>query len=131
MFFNPGALKFFRQLYRKVYNTGLRCRCKEKKMKNILDAAGPNESGTETFTTLLEHPKATIELILSNAVENGQWYEQPQDEWVLLIEGDATLQFEDGLLKQLATGEHLFIPAYKRHRVKQTSKNARWLAVHL
>ena len=62
-----------------------------------------------------------------------QWYDQPGDEWVVLLSGRATLRWEDGALCELAPGGWLLIPAHVRHRVEATSMDPPcvWLAVNV
>lgn len=62
----------------------------------------------------------------------GFWYDQAQNEWVLLLQGQAELTWEDGSVVSLQKGEWLFIPAHMRHRVSWTSSEPPciWLAVH-
>ncbi len=86
--------------------------------------------GTETITELLEHKNVTINRIVSNRVENGQWYDQEEDEWLILLEGAALLLVDDEE-KRLKAGDTLFIPAHELHRVISTSENALWITVHI
>lgn len=63
----------------------------------------------------------------------GQWYDQPRDEWVLVVQGRAGLAFEGGeRLVVLNPGDHLFIPAHRRHRLAWTDPlgTTVWLALH-
>ena len=62
----------------------------------------------------------------------GFWYDQDRDEWVVLLQGQARLAWEDGRSKELKPGDWIFIPAHERHRVEWTSKETAciWLAVH-
>lgn len=62
----------------------------------------------------------------------GTWYDQPDTEWVVLLQGQATLRFEKEGLRALQAGDFLTIPAGSRHRVEWTSSDpaAIWLAVH-
>ena len=89
--------------------------------------------GTEQFQTLLETGSVRIERILSNshASPDGFWYDQAGDEWVVVLRGGATLEFDPGIPRSLAAGDHLFIPRHTRHRVAETSPDTIWLAVHL
>ncbi|MCX6051729.1 MAG: cupin [Campylobacterales bacterium] len=88
------------------------------------------KKGCESFETLFDNEKVKIEKILSNELIDGQWYEQNDDEWVILLQGNASLEFED-YTKELACGNYVFIPKQTKHRVLKTSKNAIWLAVHI
>jgi cupin 2 domain-containing protein len=61
------------------------------------------------------------------------WYDQEHDEWVLVLQGQARLLFEEGHeIVDLAPGDWLNIPAHARHRVAWTDPGERtiWLAVH-
>lgn len=94
----------------------------------------PNPHATqETFTTLLEKSGVKIERIASNAQASaaGFWYDQPQDEWVMMVRGKAVLEVQEQSPLTLKTGDYLHIPAHTRHRVAETSADCLWLAVHL
>jgi cupin 2 domain-containing protein len=86
----------------------------------------------EVFDTLLCRGPVRIERILSSAEPDPVLYDQPQDEWVLLLEGHATL-WVAGEALELGPGDHLFIPARTPHRVVRTSREppCLWLAVHI
>ena len=60
----------------------------------------------------------------------GEWYDQPNAEWVLLARGTAVLEFEAGERVALAAGDHLQIPPHARHRVEAVSVDAVWVALH-
>ena len=95
----------------------------------------PLTGGEERFDTLLTGDGVRIERILSTgqATPPGQWYDQDNDEWVVLLQGEAELSFDDGSRRRLAAGDPLFVPAHQRHRVEYTSgaPPCIWLAVHL
>lgn len=84
----------------------------------------------ERFDTLLTHRQLVIERIVSSADLTPHTYVQPQDEWVVLLQGEAVLQV-DGEAITLAAGDHLFLPAGTPHSVERASAGALWLAVHL
>lgn len=86
----------------------------------------------EVITTLLENEKIRIETIVSygNASPDDFWYCQNEDEWVLLTNGKAQIQFEDEFV-DLCKDDHMLIPAYKKHRVSYTSDDAEWLCVFI
>ena len=55
------------------------------------------------------------------------------NEWVIVLKGSATLQFEqEPAARSLGVGDYVFIPARKRHRVEWTEPQQPtvWLAVH-
>ena len=59
------------------------------------------------------------------------WYDQPGDEWVIVLRGSATLAFADGKSVDLSAGDYLEIARHVRHRVARTADETIWLAVHL
>ena len=92
------------------------------------DAASPLEG--ERFDTLLRHRNLVVERIVSSAAIAAQEYIQTQDEWVVLIQGEAVLEVA-GEPTSLKSGDYLFLPAGVPHTVLRTSPGALWLAVHL
>ncbi len=74
-----------------------------------------------------------IERIVSHghASPEGFWYDQDQDEWVVVLKGQARLRFQDGQI-ELKPGDFVNIPARKKHRVEWTTPHEPtiWLAVH-
>jgi cupin 2 domain-containing protein len=84
----------------------------------------------ERIDVLVERGGTVIEHILSSAAVEPVAYDQDHDEWVLVVEGSATLEVE-GAPVDLAAGDWLLLRAHQRHRVLATSAGTRWLAVHL
>ena len=72
-----------------------------------------------------------VEKIVSKAYSNGEWYDQPEDELVFLLDGNATLEFANGAIVELQKGDFLKIEKHKRHRVLKTSENPQcvWLTL--
>ncbi len=92
-------------------------------------------SGDEVFETLLRTDCLTLERIVSTgqATAAGTWLDQDRDEWVLLVSGEAALHLEgDAEAKTLRAGDHVLIPAGRRHRVEWTAagRETVWLALH-
>jgi YbgC/YbaW family acyl-CoA thioester hydrolase len=96
---------------------------------NLFDEAAPPHAA-ERFDTLLRHRNLLIERIVSSAAAPPRRYVQPQDEWVLMLRGEAALAL-DGKPLRLASGDHAFLPAGTPHTVERVSEGALWLAVHL
>jgi cupin 2 domain-containing protein len=92
----------------------------------------PRPATGEAFEELLRRRNLVIERIASSGHPEPVLYDQVQDEWVLLLQGEATLELAGEAL-ELGPGDHLFIPAHTPHRVLRTSQQPRclWLAVHL
>ena len=89
----------------------------------------------EVFEKLLSTSHFKLERIVSTgqATLPGEWYDQEQDEWVILLKGSAGLLFEDKKEVQvLQPGDYVHIPAHLRHRVEWTdaSQPTVWLALH-
>lgn len=98
-------------------------------MGNLYEDALPPATG-ERFDTLLSHQGLVIERIVSTSRIESQEYLQEQDEWVLLLTGEATLEVA-GRKVPLKAGDYLFLPARTPHTVQRVSDGALWLAVHL
>ena len=92
------------------------------------DAQTPREG--ERLETILSHRNVVIERIISSANVSPHEYVQDQDEWVLLLKGEAVIQMADESIS-LKSGDYLFLPANAPHTVERTSEGAMWLAVHL
>ena len=90
----------------------------------------------EVVELLYRHSGLRIERIVSTGqtTPEGQWYDQEDDEWVLVVEGAARLQIEgEARERELAPGDWLLLPAYCRHRVTWTRSEPPtiWLAIHI
>ena len=96
---------------------------------NLFTDAAPPQRG-ERFEALVSHKNLVIERIISSAAIAPQEYIQLQDEWVLLVRGEATLRVA-GEIVPLKPGDYLFLPAGVAHTVERASEGAMWLAVHL
>lgn len=88
----------------------------------------------ELFEPLIPDCGVLIERIISKGqvTPQGQWYDQERDEWVALLQGQATLSFEDGRILNMREGDFVLIAAHEKHRVEHTSTDPAciWLAVH-
>jgi cupin 2 domain-containing protein len=87
----------------------------------------------EFLEVLLETPDIRVERILSrgDVTPPGEWYDQEEDEWVLLLLGEAFLEYASGETVTLASGDWILIEAHTRHRVAWTSSDppCLWLTV--
>lgn len=99
------------------------------RISNLFIDADPPPEG-ERFETLLAHKNLIVERIVSSAAIVPTEYVQTQDEWVLMVEGNATLEMA-GEAIELKSGDHRFIPAGTPHTVRRVSEGALWLAIHL
>jgi cupin 2 domain-containing protein len=94
----------------------------------------PGRDAEEAFESILARPGLRIERIVSHghATSADQPCDQDEDEWVLLLAGAARLWLDGEGEVALAPGDHLLIPAHRRHRVTWTLPDGPtiWLAVH-
>lgn len=83
---------------------------------------------------LLESDNVRVERIVSRAAPSpdGYWYDQSEDEWVAVLDGQAVLTVSDTRVS-LSKGDTLFIPAHTRHRVEETSDSpcCLWICVFI
>ena len=90
------------------------------------------DKSEEKFFEIFKNEKIKIEKIVSNGQISPEnfWYEQEENEFVLLLEGFAIVEFEDFEM-ELKKGDCLNIKAMQKHRVKFTSLNEPtiWFAV--
>ncbi len=89
----------------------------------------------EHFATLAQAPGVLIERIVSTGqcTPEGAWLVQDRDEWVVLLQGSATLRLADEPDDTPMTpGDFIHLPANTRHRVECTDVSGPtvWLAVH-
>ena len=100
---------------------------------NIFESI-PSDMGDEIFDVLVEKDALRIERIISKGHQSPSvgWYNQEQDEWVIVLQGAAIITFEDGCDSKLGRGDYLHIPAHTKHKVSWTNPEIEtiWLAVH-
>ncbi len=102
-------------------------------IKNIFESI-PDNLDEEFFELLVQNENVKIERIVSKghtSPESG-WYDQEQNEWVILLKGAAILVFDDGKEVILKEGSFVNIPAHQKHKVQWTDPETEtiWLAVH-
>jgi cupin 2 domain-containing protein len=88
----------------------------------------------ESFDELLRAGTVRIERIVSQGHTSpaAGWYDQEDNEWVLVLEGEGRILFEDGREVTLHKGDFHSIPAHEKHKVSWTDPERLtiWLAVH-
>ena len=86
----------------------------------------------EFFQTIKEKNNIKIERIVSDnhSSPEGFYYNQTEDEFVILLKGSAQITFKDSKSILLNPGDYLIIPALTEHRVDWTSDKEKtvWLA---
>ena len=101
--------------------------------KNFFDNL-PTSLSKELIENIFQTPHVRIERIVSTGQSSppGFWYDQPEGEWVILLRGGATLEFQgESQIQRLVPGDYVYIPPHRKHRVFSTSakKTTVWLAV--
>jgi len=102
-------------------------------VKNLFEGI-PDFLEEERIDGLLETSALRVERIVSRGQASPPdfWYDQEEQEWVLLLRGNAGLRFSgQGDVTVLKPGDFLLIPAHVRHRVEWTApaQETVWLAV--
>ncbi|MCG5500624.1 cupin domain-containing protein [Ectothiorhodospira lacustris] len=102
------------------------------KALNIFDSL-PKDLKSEVFEDIVRSSPVRIERIVSkgHASPDSGWYDQDENEWVMVVEGKASLIFEDGSKCDLSAGDYINIPAHVKHKVAWTDPDeiTVWLAV--
>jgi cupin 2 domain-containing protein len=77
----------------------------------------PASTGGEELLSLFQNAAVTIERIVSHSHDSptGFWYDQPHHEWVMVLRGRATLEFEGIGLTPMKEGDYLLIPGHVKH----------------
>ena len=99
---------------------------------NIFDSL-PKNLSSEVFENIVQSSSVRIERIISKGHRSPDegWYDQDEHEWVMVLQGHAILEFEDGSTCDLSAGDHINIAAHVKHKVIWTDMNQLtiWLAV--
>ena len=94
----------------------------------------PGALPDELFEELMADKGIKIERIVSkgHASPDGFWYDQSENEWVLVVQGAARLRIEgiEGAI-ELTAGTYTNLPAHVKHRVDWTKEDEEtiWLAI--
>ncbi len=92
----------------------------------------PKRLPEELIDYLVVSKDVRIERIVSTGHSSppGFWYDQQENECIIVLQGEATLEFKDKT-QQLIPGDCVLIPARQKHRVSSTSlkEPTVWLAV--
>jgi len=94
----------------------------------------PGKIPDEITELLIKSGEVRIERIISNGQSSPDnfWYDQDENEWVLLLKGHAELLFEEKSKSvSLNSGDYINIPAHVKHKVIKTEKDKPtiWLAI--
>ena len=101
---------------------------------SVLPRMMPHGMPAEMTEILIQSETVRIERIVSagHVTPAGQWYDQEEHEWVVVLQGEGKIQFEGEADEvTLKPGDHLLIAAHQKHRVVATTTEPPtiWLAV--
>ena len=84
----------------------------------------------ELTSVLVESRNIRIERIISTGQVSG-WYNQTETEFVVLLDGNAIIEFESDRTVEMSKGDTVLIKPHERHRVIYTSSEPPcvWLCV--
>lgn len=102
-------------------------------LENLFEIV-PADFSDEQLSELVHADNVRIERIVSKGHTSPAtgWYDQPDNEWVAVLKGEARLAFENGEEAHLTAGSHITIAAHTKHKVVWTTPDTEtiWLAVH-
>ena len=95
---------------------------------NIFDVKNIDKT-KEIVEILKENENVKIEKIISTG-QTTEWMEQEKEEFVMLIQGEAIIEY-DNKKQELRAGDTVIIKKNEKHRVSYTSENPYciWLCV--
>ena len=100
---------------------------------NIFDST-PDEISDELFENIVSGNHIKVERIISKGHSSPKsgWYDQTENEWVIVLEGEAIIELEHQAPVHLVKGSYLNILAHTRHKVSWTHPDMEtiWLAIH-
>ncbi len=93
----------------------------------------PDKLNREFIEELLSTKNFKLERIVSDGQKSPAdfWYDQDENEFVLLLSGSAKISFDNGKIFELNPGDYLIINAHQKHRVDWTSTDQKtfWLTL--
>lgn len=84
----------------------------------------PDDIEKEIFETLVQSDDVKIERIISKGHQSPEsgWYDETRNEWVLVLKGEAIIEYESGEQEKLGEGSFINIPAHTKHRYRGQSQ---------
>lgn len=93
----------------------------------------PDSLPEEVFEDIVSTDTIRIERILSHGHSSPDvgWYDQSENEWVIVLKGQGIIEFENGTTSILNEGDFINIKAGVKHKVQSTAADTVtvWLAV--
>lgn len=88
---------------------------------------------SEVFEVLAQNDNIRIERIISkgHVSPDEGWYDQIENEWIIVLQGSGTICFDTGFEATLEKGDYINIPSRSKHKVSWTDPDAVtiWLAI--
>ncbi|NCS99594.1 cupin domain-containing protein [Candidatus Parcubacteria bacterium] len=85
---------------------------------------------SEKFEELFRNEKIKVKRITSPKDFSSETFESQEDEWVYVISGHANLKIGEEV-KELKTGDSVFIPKNTPNQVVETFEETAWLGIYL
>ena len=102
-------------------------------MKNLFESI-PSDINEEVFSDVMQADNVRIERIVSKGHSSPEfgWYDQAENEWVVVLQGEAIISFDNTEDVHLIPGSYINIPMHKKHKVSWTKPDTEtiWLAVY-
>lgn len=93
----------------------------------------PSDIPNEIFEDIINTGNLRVERIVSmgHSSPDTGWYDQTENEWVIVLSGYGEIEYSNGERKLLKQGDYLHIKAHEKHRVVGTSPDEPtiWLAI--
>jgi cupin 2 domain-containing protein len=83
----------------------------------------PSTIPNELFDDIINTENFRVERIISKGHTSPElgWYDQDENEWVVVLSGYGVIEFIDGVKITLKQGDYINIKAHKKHRVIETA----------
>lgn len=106
----------------------------DKKLRNIFSNV-PENLPDEIIEIISQKQNIKIERIISRGHSSPLdfWYDQENQEFALLLTGEAKLRFEkENNIVHMKSGDYIIIQAHQRHRIEWAipDQDTIWLAIH-
>ena len=101
-----------------------------KNFDNIFTISELAKNDSEIIENILSGKEFRIERIISTG-QISDWFDQADNELVMLLQGSAKIEYETGLVRIVIAGDYFVIKAHEKHKVSYTSENPPciWLCI--
>ena len=101
-----------------------------KNFDNIFTISELAKNDSEIIENILSGKEFRIERIISTG-QISDWFDQADNELVMLLQGSAKIEYETGLVRIVSAGDYFVIKAHEKQKVSYTSENPPciWLCI--